>query len=107
MFPLSAVFRYSFGLPDKTTNMPGKVLMTARNGAPLIVWQSVQLQIVVVSGSASASIVTYPQWQPPSIFIALALRSLCTNACDDAHLTILGIIGAGWLPPGSVQQRSI
>jgi hypothetical protein len=32
--------------------------MTARNGAPLIVWQSVQLQIVVVSGSASASNVT-------------------------------------------------
>ena len=31
--------------------MPGRVIMTARNGAPLIVWQSVQLQMVVVSGS--------------------------------------------------------
>jgi hypothetical protein len=29
--------------------------MTARSGAPLIVWQSVQLQTIVVSGSASAS----------------------------------------------------
>src|SRR4029450_11672090 len=60
-FPLSAVFRYSVGLPDKSTNVPGRVMTTARNGAPLIVWQSVQLQMVVVSGSASASNVTYPQ----------------------------------------------
>jgi len=28
------------------------------NGAPLIVWQSVQLQMVVISGSASASNLT-------------------------------------------------
>src|SRR5262245_37418567 len=44
-------------------------MITARNGAPLIVWQSVQLQTVTVSGSASASKVTYPQWQRPSIFM--------------------------------------
>jgi len=31
------------------------MMMTARNGAPLMIWQSVQLQMVVVSGSASAS----------------------------------------------------
>jgi hypothetical protein len=58
-FPLSATFRYSVGLPDKITNVP--VMTTARNGSPLIVWQSVQLQIVVLSGSASASNVTWPQ----------------------------------------------
>jgi hypothetical protein len=33
-------------------------LNSARNGAPLSVWQSVQLQMVVVSESASASNVT-------------------------------------------------
>ena len=51
--PLSDVLRYSVGLPDRSTNVPGRVLMIARSGAPLIVWQSVQLQSVVVSGSAS------------------------------------------------------
>src|SRR5215469_2052899 len=52
------VFRYSVSLPDRSANVPGRVMMTARNGAPLMTWQSVQLQIVVVSGSASASNVT-------------------------------------------------
>jgi hypothetical protein len=30
--------------------VPGRVATIARNGAPLIVWQSVQLQMVVIFG---------------------------------------------------------
>src|SRR5262245_66371757 len=41
-----------------------------RNAEPVPVWQSVQWQIAVLSGSASPSMVMKPQWHPPSIRMA-------------------------------------
>jgi hypothetical protein len=47
---------------------PGTGIET-RNADAVPVWQSVQWQICVFSGSASASILIAPQAQAPSIFI--------------------------------------
>jgi hypothetical protein len=55
LVPLSAVFRYIFNSPDRSLNEPCREGTTLRNAEPDRVWQSVQWQIPVISGSASAS----------------------------------------------------
>src|SRR6185312_12902713 len=51
----------------------------------------------------------YPQWQRPSIFISSssAAASSGTNAGDDPHLAISGVIGAGWFPTSLLQQAHV
>src|SRR5262245_27460484 len=51
-------------------NMAPDTGTETRNAEPVPVWQSVQWQIAVLSGSASPSMVMKPQWQPPSIRMA-------------------------------------
>ena len=55
----------------KSELQPGqaaRVGTTVRKAEPDRVWQSVQWQITTVAGSTSASKLTWPQWQLPSIF---------------------------------------
>ena len=53
--PLSAVLTYIFGSPERSLKEPCRVGTTLRNAEPDKVWQSVQWQMPVISGSASAS----------------------------------------------------
>src|ERR1700687_4629524 len=63
-----------FGCPVILNVAPGTGIET-RNAVPVEVWQSVQWQICVRSGSASPSILMAPQAHPPSIFMTLFLSS--------------------------------
>src|SRR5262249_18542515 len=67
--PLSAVvLRYVAGWPVMRKVAPETGTLT-RKAEPVPAWQSVQWQTVVFSGSASPSILMYPQWHAPSIFM--------------------------------------
>src|ERR1700730_6537150 len=60
------------GCPVILNVLPATGIET-RNAVPVEVWQSVQWQICVRSGSASPSILMAPHEHPPSIFMTLFL----------------------------------